>query len=52
MVIKKILTHLNIFEEKKNKREPPVEEVERTEPVDIEPYDDGWSEYEEAVFER
>ncbi len=47
-----ILTHLNIFEEKKNQRAQPVAVVEHTEPVEIVPYDDGWPEYKEAVFER
>ncbi len=42
MVIKKILTHLNIFKEKQNQRAPPVVEVEHTEPVEIVSYDDGW----------
>jgi len=32
-VIKKILTHLNIFKEKKNQRAPPTVEPEYTEPV-------------------
>ncbi len=49
-----ILTHLNIFEEKKNKQAHPVAVVDHTEPVEIVPYryDDGWPEYVEAVFER
>jgi hypothetical protein len=49
-VIKKILTHLNIFEEKKNQRAPPIAIPEYTEP-EIVPYDDGWPEYDEAVFD-
>ncbi len=49
-VIKNILTHLNIYEEKKNQRAPPTVEQEYTEP-EIVPFDDGWPEYEEAAFE-
>ncbi len=47
-VIQKILTHLNIFEEKKNQRAPPAAPPDYTERVKIVPYDDGWQEYEEA----
>jgi len=50
-VIKKILTHLKIFEEKKNQRAPPMVQIDYTERVKIVPYDDGWPEYEEAVFD-
>lgn len=46
-----ILSHLNIFEEKQNQRAQAVVEVEYTEPVEIELYDDGWLEYEEDAFE-
>ncbi len=49
--INKILTHLNIFDEKKNQRAPPVAAVEHIESVVIVPFDDGWPEYEEAVNE-
>jgi hypothetical protein len=49
-VIKKILTHLNIFEEKKNQRAPPIVIPEYTEP-EIVFYDDGWPEYDEAVID-
>ena len=49
-VIKKILTHLNIFKEKKKQRAPPTVEPKYTEPV-IVPFDDGWPECEEAVYE-
>ena len=49
-VIKKILNHLNIFKEKKNQRAPPRVEPEYTEPV-IVPFDAGWPEYDEAVFD-
>ncbi len=49
-VIKKILNHLNIFEEKKNPRAPPQIKKENTKPVvKIVPYDDGWPEYDEPV---
>ncbi len=50
-VIKKILTHLNIFEEKKNQRAPPRSTPEYTEIPEIVPYDDGWPEYDEPVFD-
>ncbi len=50
-MIKKILTRLNIFDEKKNQRAPPVAAVEHTESVAIVPFGDGWPEYEEAVNE-
>ena len=43
-----ILTHLNIFEEKENQRAPPTVEPEYIEP-EIDPFDDGWPEREEAV---
>ena len=49
-VIKKILTHLNIFEEKKNQRAPPTAAPEYTEP-EVTPYDDGWPKYDEPVFD-
>ncbi|MCP3955925.1 MAG: transposase, partial [Desulfobacterales bacterium] len=47
-VIKKILTHLNIFKEKKNQRAPPTAEPEYADPV-IVPFDDGWPEHGEVV---
>ncbi len=50
-VIKKILTHLNIFEEKKNQRAPPRTTPEYTEAPEIVPYDDGWPGYDEPVFD-
>lgn len=50
-VIKKILTHLNIFVEKQNQRAPPVAPPEYTEPIEILPYDDGWPEYDDPVFD-
>jgi hypothetical protein len=49
-VIQEILTHLNIYKEKKNQRAPPTVEPEYAEPVVV-PFDDGWPEYEEAVIE-
>ena len=51
-VIKKILTHLNVYEERKTQRAPPMSKKEHTESVDIVPYDDGRSNYEEPVLER
>ena len=50
-VIKKILTHLNLYEERGNQRAPPTRKVENIERIKIVPYDDGWPEYEELVFE-
>jgi hypothetical protein len=49
-VIKKILTHLNIFEEKKNQRAPPRAAPDDRAP-EIVPYDDGWPGYDEPVFD-
>lgn len=51
LVIKKILTHLNVYEEEKNQRAPPTVAPNYTELIDIVPYDDGWPEYEEPVLE-
>lgn len=51
-VIKKILTHLNLYEEKGNQRAPPMLEMNYTERVELVPCDNGWPEYEEAFFER
>jgi hypothetical protein len=48
---KKILTHLNIFEEKKNQRAPPKAAPEYPAPPEIVPCDDGWPGYDEPVFE-
>ena len=50
-VIKKILTHLNLYEESGNQRAPPMQKEEYTERVKIVPYDDGWPGYEETVAE-
>ena len=49
-VIKKVLTHLNFYDERKNQRAPPTVESEYTDP-EIVSFDDGWSGYEEAAFE-
>jgi hypothetical protein len=50
-VIKKILTHLNLYDERRNQRAPPMPDIDYPERIEIVPYDDGWPEYEEAVFE-
>jgi hypothetical protein len=50
-VIKKILSHLNIFEEKKKRRALPMPEVGYTERVKIVPDSDRWPEHDEVVFE-
>lgn len=49
-VIKKILTHLNIYAPRSSQRAPPTLEPEYTEPV-IVPSDDGLPEHEEAEFD-
>ena len=49
-VIKKILIHLGVNQEKHNQRAPPITEPEYTEPETV-TFDDGWQEYEEAVIE-
>jgi hypothetical protein len=51
MVIKKILIHLNIFEEKKNQRASPRAAPESFEPSEIVTYHDGWPGYGEPVFD-
>ncbi len=51
-VIKKILTHLDLYDEQKNQRAPPVVVEEYTESVEIVPFDDGWPEYKEPFVER
>ncbi|MCP3887470.1 MAG: hypothetical protein GY702_01160 [Desulfobulbaceae bacterium] len=49
-IIKKILTHLNVYKEKKKQRAPPVAPPNDL-PIEREPYNDGWPGYEEPVFE-
>jgi len=50
-VIKKILVHLGVYEEKKNQRAPPPAPPEYTEPIEIVHDDDGWPGYDEQVFD-
>jgi hypothetical protein len=50
-VIKKILTHLNLYEERGNQRAPPMTKKDYTERVEIVPCDDGWPGYEETLVE-
>jgi hypothetical protein len=50
-VIKKILSHLNLYEEDSNQRAPPTPEKGYIERVQIVPYDDGWPGYEETEVE-
>lgn len=45
------LTHLNLYEEKRNQRAPPMVKKDYTERVEIVPCDDGWPAYEETVVE-
>lgn len=40
--------HLGLYAELAKQRAPPVEEKKDGKIVDYEPYDDGWSGYEEA----
>jgi hypothetical protein len=49
-VIKKILTHLNVYKEKKKQRASPAA-APNDRPIERIPYDDGWPGYEEPVFE-
>jgi len=49
-VIRKILTHIGVYEEKKQ-RAPPVAPPEYAEPIDIVPCDDGWPGYDEPVLD-
>ena len=49
-VIKKILTHLNMFEENRNQRALPAAAPDYTEP-EIVPFDNGWPQYDEPVFD-
>jgi hypothetical protein len=51
-VIKKILTHLDLYDEQKNQRAPPEVVEEYTESVEIVPFDDGWPGHEEPFVER
>ncbi len=51
-VIRKILTHLNVYEERKNQGAPPQIIKEYTKAiVEIVPYDDGWPKYDELVID-
>lgn len=49
-VIKKILTHLKLYEERNNQRAPSAA-PQYIVPTEIVPYDDGWPGYEEPVFD-
>lgn len=48
-LIRKILEHLKIYEEKKQ-RAPPLKKTPVKE-ADLVPFDDGWPGYENPVFE-
>ena len=50
-VIRKILTHLDVYEEKENQRAPSVVAIEYTKPIEIVLYDDGWPGYDDPVYE-
>ena len=49
-VMRKILEHLQIYEDKKQ-RAPPLKKKLIKE-VELEPFDDGWPAYEELAFDR
>ncbi len=40
-----------VYEEKKNQRAPPAAIPEYIERVEIIPFDDGWPEYEDPVYD-
>ncbi len=41
-VIKKILKHLNMYDEESRARAPPIPDGENIERIKIVPYNDGW----------
>ncbi len=43
-VIKKVLTHLKMYDERNNQKAPPMPKMVYTERVKIVPFDDGWPE--------
>lgn len=51
-VIKKILEHLGLFEARdpKRNRSPPIRVAQHVEMI-VEPYDDGWPDYEEPFVD-
>ena len=49
-IIKKILTHLKLYEERSNQRAPPAT-PQYIVPTEIVAYDDGWPGYEESGFD-
>lgn len=49
-VIKKILVHLGVYEEKKNQRAPLPAPPEYIMPIEI-VHDDGWPGYDEQVLD-
>jgi hypothetical protein len=49
-VIKKILAHLGLLRGEEQKRGPPAPPKKCSEIV-VEPFDDGWPEYEEIVID-
>jgi len=50
-VIKKILKHLNMYDEESRARAPPIPEEENIERIKIVPYDDSWpGDIESAVI--
>jgi hypothetical protein len=50
-VLQKDINHLKLYEDKGNLRAPPTPKVENIERIKIVPFDDGWLEYEEQVFD-
>jgi hypothetical protein len=49
-VLKKILKHLNEYNERMNQRVPPAALPEYIERVEIISYDDGWPDYEDRDY--
>ncbi len=51
-VVEKILVHLNVYKKRKNQGAPlQILKEDKKPVVKIVPYDDGWPEYDEPVFD-
>ena len=50
-VVKKILVHLCLYQVQEQKRGPPVVQPSKYTERVIEPYDDGWPEYEDTFID-
>jgi hypothetical protein len=49
-VVRKILVHLGLFKGQVEKRGPPTAPERYPETI-VEPFDDGWSEYDESIID-